>query len=98
MIQSLVLALSLFTFVNAQDSNVPLEIEAIQAHFQNAGLVPDLLANFTPVAAMSVSFDGVGVIQPGQALSIDRERLFIPRMTQNLLTGGTFQRWHLLRP
>ncbi|KAL5532945.1 hypothetical protein ACEPAF_4719 [Sanghuangporus sanghuang] len=72
MFQPLLLALSLVPFVVAQDSNVALDIEAIQAHFSNAGLVPDLLTTFTPVAAMSVSFDGVGVIQPGQALSIDQ--------------------------
>ena len=72
MLRPLFLALSLVTFVVAQDNNTVLDIEAIQAHFKNAGLVPNLLSNFTPSAAMSVSFPGVGAIQPGQALSRDR--------------------------
>lgn len=73
MIQPLFLALSLISLVAAQDNNTALDIEAIEAHFSNAGIVPDLLSTFDPSAAMSVSFDGVGVIQPGQALSQDRE-------------------------
>ena len=94
MIRPLFLALSLISFVAAQSNNTALDIEAIEAHFKNAGLVPDLLANFTPSAAMSVSFPGVGVIQPGQALSRDRESIgshffkFFPR-TKCSCSGGT---------
>ncbi|KAH8108484.1 phosphatidylethanolamine-binding protein [Phellopilus nigrolimitatus] len=67
MFHPLLVAFSLVSFVLAQDT--ALQIEAIEAHFTNAGIVPDLLATFAPTAAMSVSFDGVGVIQPGQPLS-----------------------------
>lgn len=72
MIQPLFLAISLISLVAAQDTTA-LDIEAIKAHFSNAGLVPDLLPSFDPVASMRISFDGVGDIQPGQALSKDRK-------------------------
>ena len=75
MFKSLLASLSLLSLVLAQNSSdsPAFEVEAIEAHFKNAGLVPDLLANFTPVAEMAVSFNGVGQIQPGQQLSQDRE-------------------------
>ncbi|THH08529.1 hypothetical protein EW145_g2639 [Phellinidium pouzarii] len=67
MFTPLVLTLSLVSLVAAQDS--ALQVEAIQAQFSNAGLVPDLLSTFVPSALMNVSFDGVNAISPGQALS-----------------------------
>ncbi|KAI5124035.1 hypothetical protein M0805_003864 [Coniferiporia weirii] len=67
MIKSLFIALSLVSLVAAQSN--ALDIEAIEAHFSNAGIVPDLLPTFNPSVLMSVSFDGTGVISPGQALS-----------------------------
>ena len=97
MVQPLFLALSLLPVAFAQDSNVALDIEAIKAHFSNAGLVPSLLATFDPVAAMSVSFPGVGVIQPGQALAMDRKyrscvsrvRTLLIRVAPPSCRGGT---------
>lgn len=77
MISPLFLALSLFSFAAAQSSNnTALDIEAIEAHFSNAGIVPSLLTTFAPVADMAVSFDGVGQISPGQALDQSREHYF----------------------
>jgi hypothetical protein len=61
------------SFVNAQiiDGNA-LAISAIEAHFNNAGLVPSLLATFDPSAIMNVTFPGVGSISPGQNLTKDQ--------------------------
>ena len=72
MIRSLILTLALFStkFAVAQDTAVG--IEAIEAHFSNAGIVPSLLTSFDPSAVMSVSYTDVGEIQPGQALSQTR--------------------------
>jgi len=68
--------LALFTlvapFVLAQSDNTQLEIDGIEANFQNAGLVPSLLATFDPVALLNVTFNGVGAISPGQNLTVDQ--------------------------
>ncbi|KAL1743279.1 phosphatidylethanolamine-binding protein [Schizophyllum fasciatum] len=60
------------TLVSAQSDDSALGVAAIQAHFSNAGLVPDLLENFEPQGTLTLNFDGVGDIQPGQALSKDQ--------------------------
>jgi hypothetical protein len=62
-------ALSLASLVSAQS---PLDIAVIEAHFTNAGIVPDLLKTFVPSATLNASFSGVGAITPGEALSKDR--------------------------
>ena len=69
--KSLLYFSSLLAIVSAQSDNA-LEIAAIKAHFANAGLVPDLLAAFNPSALLNVSFEGVGVISPGQLLQQTR--------------------------
>jgi len=59
-----------FTFSQStNNSNVGLEIAAIEAHFSNAGIVPSLLTSFTPSAVMSVAFNGVGDVAPGTPLT-----------------------------
>ena len=67
-----VVSVALASLVAAQSNNTELGIEAIEAHFTNAGIVPSLLTNFEPVAVMSLSYSGVGDISPGQALTKDR--------------------------
>jgi len=62
-------ALSLASLVSAQS---PLDIAVIEAHFTNAGIVPDLLKTFVPSATLNASFSGVGAITPGEALSKDQ--------------------------
>ena len=57
---------------NSTTNNTQVGIEAIEAHFSQSGIVPSLLTTFDPVALMSVTFDGVGEISPGQALTKDR--------------------------
>jgi len=81
MISPLVIALSLVSLAVAAtnstgtNSTTPstnstgIDIEAIEAHFSNAGIVPSLLTTFDPRALMTVSFTGVGNISPGQALT-----------------------------
>jgi len=63
-------SLALIPFSLAQSTgDVGVQIEAIEAHFSNAGLVPSLLATFSPTAILSVSFDGVGAVAPGTPLT-----------------------------
>lgn len=82
MLAVLTLALSLSSLVAAQsnsssDFNGALEIEAIEAHFTNADLVPDLLSAFNPSSVMNVSYStSVGAISPGQMLTQDRASLY----------------------
>lgn len=73
MIKALFVSLSLISAALAQSNNTGVGIEAIQAHFSNAGIVPSLLATFDPSALMTVDYSGVGDIQPGQALSQTRK-------------------------
>jgi hypothetical protein len=69
-------ALSLLgSLVNAQSAanDTALGIVAIEAHFTNAELVPQLLSTFSPSALLNATFSGVGAISPGQNLSTERE-------------------------
>ena len=68
-------ALSLLgSLVNAQSTNdTALGNAAIEAHFTNAELVPELLSTFDPSALLTVAFSGVGDISPGQNLTMTRE-------------------------
>ncbi|KAF9066850.1 phosphatidylethanolamine-binding protein [Rhodocollybia butyracea] len=59
-------------FVAAQSNDTAVQIEAIEAHFTQADLVPELLATFNPSAALTINFDGVGDVSPGQALTQDQ--------------------------
>ena len=65
-------SVALAALVAAQANNTELGVEAIEAHFSNAGIVPSLLTTFDPVAVMSLSYTGVGDISPGQQLTKDR--------------------------
>jgi hypothetical protein len=60
------------SLANAQDMQA-YGIAAIEAHFTQAGLVPNLLTAFNPSSLMTVTFPGVGAITPGQPLTEDRE-------------------------
>ncbi|KAH9989785.1 phosphatidylethanolamine-binding protein [Russula vinacea] len=80
--------------VNAQSTNdTALGIAAIEAHFTNAKLVPDLLATFDPGAIMTVTFSGVGAISPGQNLTTEQvaaapELTIVPANSSVSLTGN----------
>ena len=72
------LSFSLLPLCLAQ-SNVTtaVGIEAIEANFANAGIVPSLLATFSPSSLLSVNFAGVGDVAPGTALTQAREWLML---------------------
>jgi phosphatidylethanolamine-binding protein len=61
------------SLVNAQANNNALGIAAIEAHFTQSGLVPNLLKTFDPNSIMTVNFPGTGAITPGEALTEQRE-------------------------
>lgn len=64
------LALIPFTFSQSTSSNdTGIQIAAIQAHFTNAKIVPDLLATFAPSAVLNVGFSAVGDITPGTPMT-----------------------------
>jgi len=65
-------SLSLTPFVAAQSNNTAIQVEAIQAHFTAAGLVPSLLPTFDPSALLTLNYAGVGDISPGQLLDHDQ--------------------------
>jgi phosphatidylethanolamine-binding protein (PEBP) family uncharacterized protein len=80
--------------VNAQATNdTSLGIAAIEAHFTNAQIVPELLSTFNPSALMTVTFTGVGAITPGQNLSMTQvaaapELTIVPANSSVSLTGN----------
>ncbi|KAJ3473311.1 hypothetical protein NLI96_g13054 [Meripilus lineatus] len=65
----LVLSLAAAPFVLAQSNNTQLQIEGIEAHFNNSGLVPSLLTTFEPTAVFTLSFADVKDVNPGQLLT-----------------------------
>ncbi|GJF00771.1 PEBP-like protein [Phanerochaete sordida] len=65
-------SVALAALAAAQANNTELGVEAIEAHFSNAGIVPSLLASFDPVGVLSLSYSGVGDISPGQSLTKDQ--------------------------
>jgi len=62
-------SLALVSFTSAQSDNPALGIEAIEAHFKQAGITPNLLPAFNPVAVLGLTYNGVGAISPGEALT-----------------------------
>jgi len=65
--RSIFTAAVLAPLVFAQDAT--LGIQAIKAHFKQSALVPDLFSSFEPSALLTLTFTGVGGLQPGQALT-----------------------------
>ncbi|PVG02701.1 PEBP-like protein [Serendipita vermifera] len=65
---SLVAVLSSVLLVNAQ--NAQLEVQSIDAQFDNSYLVPDLLASFDPTAYLTVNYGGNSVAA-GTLLGLD---------------------------
>lgn len=73
----------------AQSDNMTLGIEIIRAHFQGAGLVPNLLANFTPTALLTATYTGGGIVTPGQLLPKSRTQT-APNLTITPANMTTF--------
>lgn len=61
-------SLAILFFANAATAATLVDIEAIEAHFNQALLVPSLLPDFTPGATLSLAFSA-SAVSPGQALS-----------------------------
>jgi phosphatidylethanolamine-binding protein len=61
---------AIFSIALAQSTE--LQLEAIEAHFQNAELVPVPIPVFEPTAVLTANFQGVGDITPGQLISQDQ--------------------------
>jgi len=69
-LRTLFVSLALVPFSLAQsDSAGEVGIQAIEAHFTNAGIVPSLLATFTPSALLNILFAGTPSVAPGTPLS-----------------------------
>ncbi|KAG6829671.1 hypothetical protein H0H92_003915 [Tricholoma furcatifolium] len=67
---TLLVSLTLLPFTIAQSGNdTALGIAAMEAHFKQSEIVPELLTSFNPSALLTVNFPGVGDITPGQALT-----------------------------
>jgi len=63
-------SLAIASLATAQSSNTALELAAIKAHFQAAGLVPSFLSTFDPSAILTIAYaGGVGSVSPGQLLT-----------------------------
>jgi len=58
--KSIAVALAIAPFALAQDNAIALK--AIQAHFTQSALVPDLLASFDPSALLSLNFPGMALM------------------------------------
>jgi len=68
--RTLFVACALFSVALAQSAQ--LQLEAIEAHFQNAQLVPVPIPAFEPTAILAANFQGLGSITPGQRVSKDQ--------------------------
>ncbi|KAF8492824.1 phosphatidylethanolamine-binding protein [Russula emetica] len=66
---SLALLSGMVLFSSAAPCSPPAPIEA---DFKTSNVVPDLLSSFNPSATMNVAFPGVGLISPGQNLSMQQ--------------------------
>ncbi|KAG6853704.1 hypothetical protein C0991_002240 [Blastosporella zonata] len=66
---TVLVSIALLPFTLAQSNDTALQVAAIEAHFTQSQIVPQLLASFEPSALLTANFPGVGDITPGQALT-----------------------------
>jgi hypothetical protein len=71
MLASFAALVALLPFALAQN-NAALEVQSIDAQFDAAYIVPDLLKSFDPVAYLTLVYGGNGVA-PGSPLTVQRE-------------------------
>jgi hypothetical protein len=69
--RALFVACALFSVALAQSTE--LQLEAIEAHFTNAELVPVPIPVFEPTAILTANFQGLGSITPGQLIPENRQ-------------------------
>jgi hypothetical protein len=70
--RSLTVLASFVVLAAAQSQNIPLELAAVKAHFQQSLLVPELLKDFDPTVLINVNYAGAGDIATGQLLTKDQ--------------------------
>jgi hypothetical protein len=63
-------SIACFALLASAQSNPTLELQGIQAQFQNARIVPDLLQSFNPTALLTVSYNGQ-VVAAGTPETVD---------------------------
>jgi len=68
--RTLLVVCALFSVALSQSTQ--LQLEGIEAHFQNAQLVPVPIPAFEPTAILTANFQGLGSITPGQLVSKDQ--------------------------
>ncbi|KAJ7172736.1 phosphatidylethanolamine-binding protein [Mycena filopes] len=68
MVPTFIVALALASLATAATAPTVVDIEAIEAHFKQALIVPTLFPTFSPGAILDVAFSGKP-ITPGQALA-----------------------------
>ncbi|KAG9318372.1 phosphatidylethanolamine-binding protein [Chiua virens] len=77
----LIFVLCSVSAASAQPNSTTVQIAAIQAHFNQSGLVPTVLRSFTPTAYLAVSFQGTG--------KIAIETLYQPDLTVTAANAST---------
>jgi len=68
--RTLFVACALFSVARSQSTQ--LQLEGIEANFENAQLVPVPIPVFEPTAILTANFQGLGSITPGQLVSRDQ--------------------------
>ncbi|KIJ69529.1 hypothetical protein HYDPIDRAFT_81049 [Hydnomerulius pinastri MD-312] len=91
---ALLLSLAAGPLVQAQPNSTTVGIEAISAHFRQAGLTPTLLPTFAPSALLAMGFKGVGNVAPGQAMTKDQTmnepNLSVTPANSSVMLGGKY--------
>ncbi|KAG5649602.1 hypothetical protein H0H81_002889 [Sphagnurus paluster] len=65
----ILVSIALLPFTLAQSTDTALQLAAIEAHFKQSLIVPQLLASFNPSALLTANYAGLGVVTPGQLLT-----------------------------
>ncbi|CAA7270149.1 unnamed protein product [Cyclocybe aegerita] len=90
--RALIASLALVPFAVAQTSSV--DIAAIEAHFEQSAIVPDLFPSFTPSALLTLDYPGVGEAEPGQLFTKEQvgptPTVTIVPANSSVLLSGTY--------
>jgi len=84
---SSILSLTCLALLASAQSNPTLELQAIQAQFQGAHIVPDLLQSFNPTALLTFSYNGQ-VVAAGTPETVDAVKPQ-PSLTLTVPPGAT---------
>jgi len=88
------IALAFVSSASAQSTDNNLQIKAIEAHFSQSHLVPDLFASFNPSALLTLDYPGVGVLAPGQKVTKEQvgptPTVSVTPANSSVTLGGTY--------